>query len=112
MNPIGMQRASGLSLLLAAMRCLTSSAAHGWYGRPSLNPDPTLPKLAGATSSSDTSAGAGAAAAPRPGGAAPRAAAAPLAGAAGVATPPAAPPRPPPFRHTPDRSRLPSAVLG
>src|SRR5580700_8107683 len=87
MNPIGRQFASGLSLLLSAMRFFTSSAAHGCNGRPSLNPDPTLPKVASGTWSSETSGGAGAA---------------PLAGATGFRT----------FRHTPERSGLPSAVLG
>src|SRR6185503_11506764 len=87
MNPIGRQRASGLSLLLSSMRCFRTAAAHGVSGRPSLNPTPTFPKLASGIASSDTFGGG----------------AAPL-------------PRPPPVAHgfaqTPDRSGLPSAVLG
>src|SRR5438093_5269032 len=90
MNPIGRQRASGLSLLLSAMRCFRTPAAQGVSGRPSLNPTPTLPKLASGISSSDTFGGGGAAAPrPRP-----------------------APPVAHGFAQTPDRSGLPSAVLG
>src|SRR5258708_5365952 len=40
--PIGRQCASGLSLLLSAIRFLTRSAAHGWYGAP---PGVLLPML-------------------------------------------------------------------
>src|SRR3984893_18596085 len=87
MNPIGRQFASGLSLLLSAMRFFTSSAAHGCNGRPSLNTYPTVPKVASGTWSSETSGAAGAA---------------PLAAVVGIRT----------FRHTPDRSGLPSVVLG
>src|SRR2546428_11867089 len=42
-TPIGRQCASGLSLLLSAMRCFTSSAAHGWYGAPPGTCAPILP---------------------------------------------------------------------
>src|SRR5262249_59626980 len=38
MNPIGRQSASGLSLLLSASRCFCSSAAHGRSGIGSLSP--------------------------------------------------------------------------
>src|SRR5262245_44747659 len=38
MNPIGRQSASGLSLLLSASRCFCSSAAHGRSGTGSLSP--------------------------------------------------------------------------
>src|SRR5262245_60413204 len=46
MLPIGKQCASGLSLLLSAMRFFTRSAAHVCRGRPSLNPAPTLRNVA------------------------------------------------------------------
>src|SRR6185503_9060375 len=42
-TPIGRQCASGLSLLLSAMRCFTNSAAHGWYGAPPGTCAPILP---------------------------------------------------------------------
>src|SRR6185436_13696233 len=86
MKPIGRQCASGLSLLLSAMRFFKRSAAHGVNGRPFVNPTPTLPKLASGIASRDTFGGA-----------------APL------------PPRPAVahgFAQTPDRSGLPSPVLG
>src|ERR1700733_2722859 len=38
--PIGRQCASGLSLLLSATRCLCSSAAQGWNGKPSGKEEP------------------------------------------------------------------------
>src|SRR6516164_6866688 len=41
--PIGRQWASGLSLLLSAIRFLTRSAAHGWYGAPPCELLPMLP---------------------------------------------------------------------
>ena len=42
MSPSGRQWASGLSLLLSAIRVFSSSAAHGWNGRPPGTPDPML----------------------------------------------------------------------
>src|SRR5712691_8169754 len=42
-TPIGRQCASGLSLLLSAIRCFTRSAAHGWYGAPPGSCAPMLP---------------------------------------------------------------------
>src|SRR6266850_7510456 len=87
MNPIGKHRASGLSLLLSAMRCFNRAAADGCNGRPFVNPTPTFPKLASGIASRDTFGGGAAAPLPRP------------AVAHG-------------FAQTPDRSGLPSAVLG
>src|SRR5581483_5818686 len=100
-TPIGRQWASGLSLLLSAMRFFTSSAAHGWYGAPPGVCAPMLPTTEppGGSSpvpSAATRGGAGPAPRPRP----PR-------------------PRPPAgqsiqgmISHTPERSGLPSDVRG
>src|SRR6266699_3865967 len=55
--PIGRQCASGLSLLLSAMRLFTSFAAQGLNGRPSLNPEPLSRNDAGAISSRVTFGG-------------------------------------------------------
>src|SRR6266853_1551395 len=83
-TPIGRQCASGLSLLLSAIRCFTSSAAHGWYGAPPGRWSPILPN----TDPEGPAGGPGAAtggAAGRGGGSAP---------------------------HTPDKFGFPSAVRG
>src|SRR5436190_22812043 len=90
MNPIGRQCASGLSLLLSAIRFLTRSAAHGWKGSPSGKPWPALPNVA--TGIAFAGGGVAGAAAPRP--------------------PPPRWPPPPPAAQIPLRSGLPSAVLG
>src|SRR5437899_1713170 len=94
MIPIGKQCASGLSLLLSACRCFTSSAAHGRIGRPPSTPVPMsrnkfIPVL-----------GAGAAV-PAAGGAPP---------VPDAVTNAAAAPRG--FCQIPERSGLPSGVLG
>src|SRR5439155_8486166 len=99
--PIGRQCASGLSLLLSAMRLFTSFAAEGLNGRPSLNPEPLSRNDAEAISSRDTFGGGG------------------VAGRAALAVPP--PPRKL-FRvwsaggrticQIPERSGLPSDVRG
>src|SRR5438128_12473251 len=81
-TPIGRQCASGLSLLLSAIRCFTSSAAHGWYGAPPGSCAPILPN----TDPEGPAGGPGTAtrgAAAPPSGGVPGAAAAP--GAAGGA---------------------------
>src|SRR6478672_10349945 len=80
--PIGRHTASGLSLLLSSMRFFNSSAAHGRSGRPSLNPAPTFRNVA----TTGVPAGGSSGAAPRP--------------------------RPGKPLHTPEKSGLPSAVLG
>src|SRR5687767_9056076 len=85
--PIGRQRASGLSLLLAASRCFLSSAAHGVYGRP---PDMLAPSSKNvATGGEFGSTGGGAAPRPR-----------------------APPPSPRNRTQLPDRSGLPLAMRG
>src|SRR5215510_329180 len=98
MKPIGRQCASGLSLLLSAMRFFTRSSAQGWRGRPSGKPAPTLKKVALGGPAF------GAAAWPR------------LAGGGAFKSAPRAPRcgmfvlRP--LSQIPDRSGFPSAVLG
>src|SRR5215218_4322864 len=89
MVPIGRQWASGLSLLLSAFRFFSTSAPQGVRGSPPLMLAPTSRNVA----SGGPSGGVGEAAA---GGWPP--------GVAGGA--------PPPPRHRPERSGLPSAVLG
>src|SRR5438309_4622711 len=82
MMPIGRQWASGLSLLLPSIRFFSSAEPYGVKGRPSLNVEPMSRKVA--------SGGA------------------PLTGAGGGAPrwPVGAP------RQTPEKSGLPSGVLG
>src|SRR5436309_4144198 len=104
MKPIGRQCASGLSLLLSAIRFFTSSAAQGCKGRPSLKPAPTSRNVAAATPSAGVVAGG-------------------LGGGGPAVGAPAAPPTfpdrnpgPSPgglgFCQMPERSGFPSAVLG
>src|SRR5262245_19591336 len=80
--PIGRQTASGLSLLLSSMRFFSNSAAHGRSGRPSLKPVPTFLNVA----TTGVPGGGSSGAAPRP-----------------------LPGNP---RQTPEKSGLPSVVLG
>jgi hypothetical protein len=94
MKPIGKQWASGLSLLLSAIRFCTSSAAHSLSGSPSLKPAPTLKKVA--FGGPPFAVGAGAAVPGRP----------------SVAAPPRPPPVFLPLSQMPDKSGFPSAVLG
>src|SRR3954452_6887642 len=82
MMPMGRQCASGLSLLLRALRLANSSAPYGDSGRPSLNVEPISRKVA-----------KGGAPAGLAGGGAPR-------------CPTGAP------RHTPEKSGLPLGVRG
>src|SRR5436190_17624876 len=84
MWPIGRQCASGLSLLFTSFRAFFRSAAHGWNGRPSGNPAPMSKNVA-------------------TGG---------VPGGAGTGAPVAPPPSPRNLIQIPDRSGLPSAVLG
>src|ERR1700687_3113037 len=88
MRPIGRQCASGLSLLFAARRAFTSSAAHGCSGRPSLTFAPTSRNVV--TGGPAENEGAGAASVP----------------------PPAGPSCPSPRIQFPEKSGLPSAVRG
>src|SRR5215831_1597299 len=89
MLPIGRQCASGLSLLLSAMRFFTSSAAHGCSGKPSLMPAPTSRNVA----SGGVPGGGGG-------------------GGAGFAPCPRCPAGGLLFCQIPERSGFPSAVLG
>src|SRR5262245_1343997 len=105
-TPIGRQCASGLSLLLSAMRCLTRSAAHGWYGAPPATCAPILPNtpppgVGAPVVAPGTPVAAGAVVPAAPG--AVGVAAEPPAGAAGGGGA---------ASHTPDRSGFPSAVRG
>src|SRR5438132_9088974 len=84
MKPIGRQCASGLSLLFVSFRAFLRAAAHGWNGRPSGNPAPISKNVA-------------------TGG---------VPGGAGTGVPVVPPPSPRNRIQTPDRSILPSAVLG
>src|SRR5437667_2310347 len=84
MWPIGRQCASGLSLLFVSFRAFLSSAAHGLNGRPSGNPAPISKNVA-------------------TGG---------VPGGAGTGVPVVPPPSPRNRIQIPDRSGLPSAVLG
>src|SRR5688572_11656886 len=93
MMPIGKQCASGLSLLLPATRFFKISAPYGVNGAPPVIAPAISRKLA--TGGPAGGAG-GAASAPRPPGPPPR----------------RAPPANGAPRHRPDRSGLPSAVLG
>src|SRR2546425_9585479 len=88
MTPIGRQCASGLSLLLAARRDFTSSAAHGCSGRPSLTFAPTSRNVV--TGGPLENEGAG----------------------TGRVPPPAGPSCPSPRIQLPEKSGLPSAVRG
>src|SRR5262245_21130665 len=109
---MGKQWASGLSLLLSAIRCFTRSAAQGCIGNPSLNPCPAFPNVAMGGPLSGVAAGAGAGAPPAAAAAAPPRCPPPPAAAA---APPRCPPPPAPARpvcHTPEKSGLPSGVLG
>src|SRR5262245_44120343 len=101
MKPIGRQCASGLSLLLSAMRFLTRSAAHDCIGKPSLKPPPTFPNVANGIPSGGSGGGGGGA--EGAGGVNPGV-------AAGAA--PRWPAGPRGFSQIPERSGLPSAVLG
>src|SRR5437867_12124958 len=97
MLPMGRQCASGLSLLLSAIRFFTTSAAHGCSGRPSLNPAPTSRNVATGGVPGGGGGGGG--------------------GGAGVAAAPCAPcPRCPAgglmLDQIPEKSGFPSAVLG
>src|SRR5438876_5378095 len=91
-TPIGRQCASGLSLLLSAIRCFTSSAAHGWYGAPPGSCAPILPNTDPEGPVGGPGAAAGGAGVPAAGGAAAR---------GGGSAP-----------HTPDKFGFPSAVRG
>src|SRR5579872_4944211 len=91
MMPIGRQCASGLSLLLSATRCRCSLAAHGVNGRPSGNREPMFQNGLRLATSNRLSFVRGGFALDR---------------AATV------PPTVRSFCHTPDRSGLPSEVLG
>src|SRR5438876_6323393 len=72
-TPIGRQCASGLSLLLSAIRCFTNSAAHGWYGAPPGSCAPMLPNTdADGPAGGPGAATGGAGAPPASGGAAAR----------------------------------------
>src|SRR5438093_3998167 len=84
MMPIGRHEASGLSLLLRAVRLASTSFAYGVSGRPSLNVDAMSRKVA---SGGVPGGGSGGGAPRRP---------------AATAAP----------RQTPEKSGLPSAVLG
>src|ERR1700730_15106711 len=98
MRPRGRQCASGLSLLFSAMRCFNSPAAHGVNGRPSLNPAPMLKNVAaGGPLEGGSGGGSGGGTAGGP-----------------VDTPPnpAGAPRRPRYSQIPERSGLPSDVLG
>src|SRR5262245_768038 len=86
MIPNGRQCASGLSLLLSAIRFLTSSAAHDWYGAPPSTWSPMLPKREPEGGNSPVPAAA-----------------------TGAGPPPLIPWM---VSQTPDRSGLPSAVRG
>src|SRR5262245_51490938 len=90
MLPIGRQCASGLSLLLSAMRFFTSSAAHDWMGNPSGNPRPTLANVATGGVPGGGGGGGGAGAPPWP------------RCPAGTLT----------FSQIPDKSGFPSAAFG
>src|SRR2546428_569747 len=92
MLPMGRQCASGLSLLLSAIRFFTTSAAHGCSGSPSLNPAPTSRNVAtgGVPGGGGGGGGGGVAAAPCP-----------RCPAGGLM-----------FDQIPERSGFPSAVLG
>ena len=72
MKPIGRQCASGLSLLLSAMRFFTRAAALGCKGRPALNPAPTSRNVAAGGPSAVVAAGAGGLAAGGPTGVRPQ----------------------------------------
>src|SRR5689334_12349438 len=87
-TPSGRQCASGLSLLFSATRWRWSSAAQGWNGRPSLKDAPRFQNWLVRTEAGMMSLfpGSGLAGAGVPGGRW--------------------------YCHTPDRSGLPSAVLG
>src|SRR6185295_15363635 len=91
MRPIGRHQTSGLSLLLSAIRFFFSSSAHGCSG--SGYPRPATSKNCD-TGGVPSGGGVGAGAAPRPR--------------------PPPPPPPPPKRvsQMPEKSGLPSAVLG
>src|SRR5688572_17897292 len=84
MKPIGRHHASGLSLLFVSLRVFFNAAAHGWNGRPSGNPAPMSKNVA--MGGVPGGAGSGLAAVP--------------------------PPWPRSLTQIPDRSGLPSAVLG
>src|SRR2546425_423582 len=84
MKPIGRQCASGLSLLFESFRAFLSSAAHGWKGRPSGIP---------AAISKNVAMGG-------------------VPGGAGIGVPVVPPPWPRNLIQIPDKSGLPSAVLG
>src|ERR1700693_325422 len=88
MRPIGRQCASGLSLLLAALRAFTRSAAHGCNGRPSLTFAPTSRNVVTGAPAENEGAGPGS------------------------VPPPAGPRCPSPRIQLPERSGLPSAVRG
>src|SRR5437773_4176562 len=104
-TPIGRQCASGLSLLLSAIRCFTNSAAHGWYGAPPESCAPMLPNTDPEGPAGGPGAAAGGAGVPAAGGV-PGAAAAP--GAAGGAAGRGGGSAP----HTPDKFGFPSAARG
>src|SRR5213592_116277 len=95
-TPIGRQCASGLSLLLSAIRCFTNSAAHGWYGAPPGICAPILPNT-------DPDGPAGG-----PGAAAGGAGVSPTGGAPGGAAARGGGSAP----HTPDKFGFPSAARG
>src|SRR5579859_5163938 len=96
-RPMGKQCASGLSLLFEATRCRCSSAAQGWKGRPSLNCAPRFQKGLVLTESGMISGVA-------------EDGAEDVGGGAGVGTPGTGLGRS--CCQTPERSGLPSAVLG
>src|SRR5688572_27961006 len=94
MKPIGRQWASGLSLLLSAIRFFTSSAAQSRNGSPSLKPAPTLKKVALGGPPFAAGVGAG------------------VPGSSRVAAAAWAPPVFLPLSQMPDKSGFPSADLG